>query len=193
MIWPLRSPLGQSEAAFAVFSLVMIAAARLGVDPHIQRPRGLYPRRRGVRNHHDGQRLVPDSSLSAQNDRGGGRRGDVRRCAQRSGQAAIQTQYFHGGSRCLYHDQQSFSRRDLREYLCLGSSRRSRSARLGGGEGYTRGLISLQQDLSSELEISAKTVTHNSRGGSHRSVPEAGFVYGRLRLHAAHFLISAHA
>ena len=62
------------------------------------------------------------------------------RVARRSSQAAIQTQYFHGGSGCLYHDQQSLSRRDLREQVWVGSSGRSRSSRLGGGEGDTGSL-----------------------------------------------------
>ena len=72
-----RSALGRSEAAFAVFSLTHDCCSRLGANASFQRPCRLHSRRCGSRNHHDGKCLVPHSSLSAKNDRGGSGRGKV--------------------------------------------------------------------------------------------------------------------
>ena len=189
----LRSPLGRSEAAFAAFSLLTIAALAWAIDPRIQRSRCLHSRRSGLRNNYDRQRLVSDSSVAAQNDRGGSGRRDVRRLTRRSSQVAIQTQYFPGGSGCFYHDQQSLSRRDLREQVRVGSSGCSRSSRLGGGESYTGVVSDSGRDLVAKSESSADNSDYNSRGRSHRSMPEACVFLGRRRQHASNVFVAAHA
>ena len=70
-----QSPLGQSQAAFAVFASSMTAAASWGLMHRVQRTRRLHPHGSDLRDDHDGERVVPDSAGAAQNVACGGRAG----------------------------------------------------------------------------------------------------------------------
>ena len=179
-----RSALGRSEAAFAAFSLLMIAVLAWGLM-HIFSGRAAYIHVGAalgtIMTANVWFRILP-SQRKMIAAAAAGEKFDAR--AERASQAALQTQYLHGGPGSFSHDQQSFSCRDLRKYLCLGSSRGTRSSRVGGGKDYSRGL---------KYELAANNCDYKSRTGSYRSLPEASFVYGDPRLRAADFLISAHA
>ena len=135
-----RSPLGRSEALFALFSLLMIAVLAWGLM-HVFSGRAAYIHLGAmlgtIMTANVWFRILPSQRKMIAAAAAGA---EFDASLERSSQAAIQTQYFHGSSRCLYHDQQSLSRRDLREQICFGDPCRPGSHRLGNGEDDPRSL-----------------------------------------------------
>jgi len=90
----LRSPLGRSEAGFAVFSVLIIALLAWGLT-HVFSGRAAYPSRRGgLRDDYDRQCLVPNSPSQRRMIAVAAAGKNCRFRSRRSSQVAIQTQYF---------------------------------------------------------------------------------------------------
>ena len=116
----LRSSLGRSEAGFAIFSLLTLPLLAWGLT-HVFSGRAAYIHVGAVfgtiMTANVWFRILPSQRKMIAAAAAGE---TFDRVARRPGQTAIQTQYFHGGSRCLYHDQQSLSRRNLWERITVG-------------------------------------------------------------------------